>query len=113
MHEKFLELGLDSPFDDERLERMRRDEPVTTSIDLTGFTEVRAEALRAHATQVDPASPYWFGLPDEVLRTIYPFDDYFLARSRVGPAGAEAIDGDRGANDRRDVKEDDLFAGVR
>jgi mycothiol S-conjugate amidase len=111
MHEKFLELGLESPFDDERLERMQRDEPVTTSIDLTGFTEVRADALRAHATQVDPASPYWFGLPDEVLRTIYPFDDYFLARSRVGFAGVTGIDGDDVM--QGPVKEDDLFAGVR
>ena len=112
MHEKFLELGLESPFDDERLERMRRDEPVTTSIDLTGFTGVRTDALRAHATQVDPASPYWFGLPDELLRTIYPFDDYFLARSRVGRAGVVAVGGDSAVmNDV--VREDDLFAGVR
>ncbi len=111
MHEKFLELGLESPFDDERLERMRREEPVTTSIDLAGFTDVRAEALRAHATQVDPTSPFWFGLPDEVLREIYPFDDFFLARSRVGPAGVSAIAG--GDVTKGTAKEDDLFAGVR
>jgi mycothiol S-conjugate amidase len=91
IHEKFLELGLESPLDEDRLERIRRDEPVTTSIDLTGFVEVRSDALRAHATQVDPASPYWFGLPPEVLQTIYPFDDYYLARSRPGPAPA-AVD---------------------
>jgi len=98
MHDKFLELGLESPFTEERLARMRREEPVTTSVDLTGFTEVRGDALRAHATQVDPTSPFWFGLPREVLRTIYPYDDYFLARSRIGPT---------------DVKEDDLFDGLR
>ncbi len=107
MHEKYIELGLESPFDEERLARMAREEPVTTSIDLTGFTDVRSDALRAHATQVDPGSPFWFGLPPEVLRTIYPFDDYFLARSRVGPSGDGAL-GEDGA-----VKEDDLFAGVR
>jgi mycothiol S-conjugate amidase len=105
MHEKFLELGIDSPFDEERLERMRRDEPVTTSIDLTGFASVRSDALRAHATQVDPTSPYWFGLPPEVLETIYPFDDYFLARTRADEPGAAAPDGAG--------KEDDLFAGLR
>ena len=58
---------------------------------------MRSEALRAHATQVDPTSPIWFGLPPEVLRTLHPYDDYLLARSRVGPV---------------DVTEDDLFAGI-
>ena len=103
MHEKFLELGLASPFDEARLARMQRDDPVTTSVDLTGFEDVRGEALRAHATQVDPTSPFWFGLPPEVLRTLYPFDDYFLAQRRVGPgiAGAAAP-----------VVEDDLFTGI-
>jgi mycothiol S-conjugate amidase len=100
MHEKFIELGLESPFDEERLARMSREEPVTTSVSLEGFTDVRSEALRAHATQVDPTSPFWFGLPPEVLRTIYPFDDYFLARNRVGSSGEE-VSG-----------EDDLFAGL-
>ncbi len=109
MHEKFLELGLESPLDDERLERMKRDEPITTSIDTSGFAEVRSDALRAHATQVDPSSPFWFGLPPEVLRTIYPFDDYFLARSRIGPAGdALSMDASGGM-----VPERDLFAGLR
>jgi mycothiol S-conjugate amidase len=99
MHEKFLELGLESPFDDQWLARMQRTEPQTTSIDLTGFADVRADALRAHATQVDPTSPFWFGLPPEILRTLHPYDDYFLARSRVGPAGTGVV-------------EDDLFAGL-
>ncbi len=98
MHEKFLELGLTSPFDDAWLARLNgADEPITTSVDLTGFADVRGEALRAHATQVDPTSPFWFGLPPEVLRTLHPYDDYLLVRSRVGDL---------------DVAEDDLFAGI-
>jgi mycothiol S-conjugate amidase len=98
MHEKFLELGLTSPFDDNWLARLKGDdEPVTTSIELTGFADVRGEALRAHATQVDPTSPFWFGLPPEVQRTIHPYDDYLLVRSRVGSV---------------DVVEDDLFQGI-
>ena len=142
MHEKFLELGLESPLDEDRLERMRREEPSTTSIDLTGFVEVRSDALRAHATQVDPNSPFWFGLPPEVLRTIYPFDDYYLVRSRVGPVtagrgpGADGSDADgagagragtgamsagradsdsagAGRADAELAKEDDLFSGLR
>jgi len=98
MHEKFLELGLTSPFDDNWLARLKGDdEPVTTSVELTGFADVRGEALRAHATQVDPTSPFWFGLPPEVQRTIHPYDDYLLARSRAGGV---------------DVVEDDLFQGI-
>lgn len=97
MHEKFLELGMASPFDDQWLARLQRDEPITTSVDLTGFADVRADALRAHATQVDPTSPFWFGLPPEVQRTLHPYDDYLLARSRVGGL---------------DTTEDDLFAGI-
>ncbi len=97
MHEKFLELGLPSPFDEKWLARLRRDDPISTSIDLTGFEDVRAEALKAHATQVDPTSPFWFGLPPEVQRGLHPFDDFLLARSRVGGT---------------DVTEDDLFSGI-
>jgi len=98
MHEKFLELGLESPFDDNWLARLKGDdEPVTTSVELTGFADVRGEALRAHATQVDPTSPFWFGLPAEVQRTIHPYDDYLLVRNRVGN-----VDG----------VEDDLFQGI-
>jgi mycothiol S-conjugate amidase len=98
VHAKFLELGLESPFDDKWLARLQKaDEPVTTTVDISVFDQVRADALRAHATQVDPNSRMWFGLPPEVQRTIRPVDDYRLARSRVGE-----IEGN----------EDDLFAGI-
>ncbi len=97
MHEKFAELDLQSPFDDKWLARLQRTEPLTTSIDLAGFADIRGQALKAHATQVDPTSPFWFGLPPEVLRELHPYDDYFLAASRVG-----GVDG----------LEDDLFARV-
>ncbi len=97
MHEKYLELGLESPFDEDWLARPGNEERITTSIDLTGFEDVRRLALLAHATQVDPTSKFWFGLPPDVMRTIHPFDDYILAESRVDT----------------DFPEDDLFAGVR
>ncbi|MGD0874266.1 MAG: mycothiol conjugate amidase Mca [Acidimicrobiales bacterium] len=96
-HAKFLELGLESPFDENWLERPGDDDKITTSIDLTGFEDVRRLALLAHATQVDPNSKYWFGLPPEIMRTIHPQDDYILARSLVDS----------------ELPEDDLFAGVR
>ena len=96
-HAKFLELGMESPFDESWLERPGDDDKITTSIDLTGFEDVRRLALLAHATQVDPTSKYWFGLPPEIMRTIHPQADYILARSLVAA----------------DLPEDDLFAGVR
>jgi mycothiol S-conjugate amidase len=96
-HAKFTELGLESPFTERWFERPDQDDEITTQVPIDGFAEVRLEALLAHATQVDPASPFWFGLPREVAREIHPFDDYILARSLV----------------EAPLPEDDLFAGVR
>ncbi len=97
-HAKFLELGLESPYA-ERLERWAEHpgSPPSARVSIAGFEDVRREGLLAHATQVDPTSAFWFGLPPEVERSIYPYDDYVLARSMAGPV----------------VEEDDLFAGVR
>jgi mycothiol S-conjugate amidase len=97
MHEKYLELGMESPFDEGWLDRPGNEDKITTSIDLTGFEDVQRLALLAHATQVDPASKYWFGLPPEIMRTIHPYDEYILARSLVDT----------------ELPEDDLFSGVR
>ena len=97
MHAKMLELGIESPFDEKWFERPSQDDRITTSIALDGYAHVRREALLAHATQIDPTSPFWFGLPPEVEQTVHPFDDYVLARSRVDTSPPE----------------DDLFAGVR
>lgn len=113
MHEKFLELGLESPFDEGWRRRWEGipPEPVTTSVDITDFADVRREALLAHATQVDPNSAFWFGLPPEVLRSIHPFDDYRLAQV-VGESGQpqpwRAESASAGAPFERD-----LFAGIR
>jgi mycothiol S-conjugate amidase len=96
IHEKFLELGLESPFDEKWFDRPGHDERITTKIDVTGGEDVRRAALLAHATQIDPNSPFWFGLPPEAS-SAYPWDDFILARSLVDSA----------------VPEDDLFSGVR
>jgi mycothiol S-conjugate amidase len=96
MHDKFIELGLESPFDDKWFERPSHDERTTTVVDVSGFADVRENALLAHATQVDPNSKFWFGLPPEVRRTVHPLEEYVLARSLVKTA----------------LPEDDLFAGV-
>jgi mycothiol S-conjugate amidase len=97
MHAKFLELGLESPFSEERLERSAQDDRITTQVYVGDHADVRTRALLAHRTQIDPASPFWFGIPPEEAKAIHPYDDYVLARSLV-----ETV-----------TPEDDLFAGLR
>ncbi|MBS1848898.1 MAG: mycothiol conjugate amidase Mca [Actinobacteria bacterium] len=95
-HEKFLELGLESPYDDRWFERPEVEPGSTTRVDVAGTYAARKAALIAHATQIDPGSPFWFGLPDDVAATVFPFEVYRLARTRVAVPDVEV----------------DLFAGV-
>jgi mycothiol S-conjugate amidase len=102
-HQKFLELGLESPYA-ERIakggfnDRPQEPEPEPSAlIDLTGFGHVRRLALLAHATQIDPTSMGWFGLPDEVEFELHRYDAFILAKTRIPVEGVE----------------DDLFNGVR
>ena len=97
-HEAFLDLELESPYDDRWFERPDQDHRITTKIDVQGHTDARREGLLAHATQIDPESKFWFGLPVEIDRKIYPVDDYRLAGAARG--------------DDEDY-ETDLFAGIR
>jgi len=97
VHAKFLELGLESPYSAEWLDRPWQDHRITTMIDIDGYADVRHDALLAHETQIDPTSPFWFGLPREVSSAIHPFDDYIRATSTVDVPDPE----------------DDLFAGLR
>jgi mycothiol S-conjugate amidase len=99
LHGRFGELGLESPFDEEwlaRVEQFSQDDRITTQVDVGAYYAVREAALKAHATQVDPNSPFWFGLPGDEVVALHPWDDYILAESRVPT----------------DLPEDDLFAGV-
>ncbi len=95
-HQAFLDLDLESPYDARWFERPDQDHLISTKIDVTGHTDARREGLLAHATQIDPESSFWFGLPIEVDRTIYPIDDFRLAGAEEG-----------------DQIETDLFVGLR
>lgn len=99
-HEKFLELGMKSPFSEDRLKRLGNDDEITTRIDVTGYFRIRKDALLAHRTQIDPTSNFWFGLPDEISEGLWPYEDYILARSSLGDEVA------------RSGYEDDLFEGL-
>ena len=89
--------GLVSPFD-EWLERASRrpERTVTTRIRCEEYFGRRDEALRAHATQIDPDG-FFFEVPRDVEREVWPYEDFELAESRV-PV---------------ELPEDDLFAGLR
>ncbi|HEY9556257.1 MAG TPA: mycothiol conjugate amidase Mca [Acidimicrobiales bacterium] len=97
LHAKHLELEIESPYSAEWLDRPWQDHRITTMIDIEGYADVRFDALLAHATQIDPESPFWFSLPREVAATVHPYDDYILATSLV----------------EAPTMEDDLFAGLR
>lgn len=93
MHEH----GLESPYA-ERLRSWRGPdlaERLTTFVPCADWFSVRDEALRAHATQVDPDG-FWFAVPLEIQKLGWPTEDYQLVRSRVPTR----------------LPEDDLFAGI-
>lgn len=83
LHHALLERGMESDYG-EWLERWDRSRPhrITTRVDVSDHLEQRTAALKAHATQIDPESR-WFALPDDVMREVYPWEDYRLAFSEV------------------------------
>ncbi|HVE97050.1 MAG TPA: mycothiol conjugate amidase Mca [Pseudonocardiaceae bacterium] len=100
LHDALLTAGAESPFG-EWLARWDPSLPdvlerVTTRVECGEYFGVRDDALRAHATQIDPASR-WFVVPHTVQRELWPTEEYELARSLVDTT----------------VPEDDLFSGVR
>ncbi|MGA0893060.1 MAG: PIG-L family deacetylase [Ilumatobacteraceae bacterium] len=100
LHEGMIRHRGESPFDQDWLDRPGQDHRITTRVEISAFLWARSGSLRAHATQVDPNEPWWFGLTDEQLAEVYPWEDWILARSLVG----SPAEGDL---------EDDLFAGIR
>jgi mycothiol S-conjugate amidase len=104
LHEGLLAKGLESPFTEwfERRDEMekrwgeRRPPNITTKVDVADWFDRRDRALLAHETQVDPDG-WFFKVPHELLREIWPTEDFELARSMVDVP----------------TPEDDLFAGIR
>jgi mycothiol S-conjugate amidase len=96
-HEAIIAGGGTSPFVawlerwDENL-----DPKVTTQVHVADWFDVRDRALRAHATQIDPKG-WFFMIPHEVQRQVWPWEDFELVRSLVPVQ----------------TPEDDLFAGLR
>jgi mycothiol S-conjugate amidase len=100
VHEGMLKHRGESPYTDDWLDRPGHDDRITTKVHVGDFLWARSGALRAHATQVDPAEAWWFGLTDQQLAEVYPWEDWILARSLVGDLAPGEV-------------EDDLFQGIR
>jgi mycothiol S-conjugate amidase len=100
MHEAMLARGMESPYT-EWIAKWDPDkgdvaDRITSRVECGEYFHVRDDALRAHATQIDPASR-WFFIPLDLQIEVWPFEDYELARSLVDTT----------------LPEDDLFAGIR
>ena len=99
IHEALLARGQESPYD-EWLANWKDDRPdpddrVTTRVECGEYFEVRNRALLAHRTQIDPNSR-WFAIDPDLERSLWPHEDYELARSLVDTT----------------LPEDDLFTGI-
>ncbi|MEU6364442.1 N-acetyl-1-D-myo-inositol-2-amino-2-deoxy-alpha-D-glucopyranoside deacetylase [Streptomyces sp. NPDC046931] len=83
------------------------DPVVTTEIDGTVFAAAKAAAMRAHATQIEVAEP-WFALSNALAQPLFTTEYYELAhggRSKTGAPPAASRAGDA-------PHETDLFEGV-
>jgi mycothiol conjugate amidase Mca len=101
LHAAMIEQGLESPFAEwferrKKWDGQRRPPKITTQVPVADWFERRDAALLAHATQVDP-NGWFFSIPLDLQREVWPTEDFELARSLVDSA----------------IPEDDLFAGIR
>jgi mycothiol S-conjugate amidase len=97
LDQAMVDAGHEPPYRDWLVNLRRRPaRSLTTAVHCADHFEARDDALRAHATQVDPDG-HWFEVPLELQREAWPTEDFELARSLVPVS----------------LPEDDLFAGVR
>jgi mycothiol S-conjugate amidase len=100
-HTAMIQRGLESPYEEWKTRRAEwirdmRAPKITTQVNVGDWFERRDAALLAHATQVDP-NGWFFAMPLDVQREVWPTEDFELACSLVDST----------------FPEDDLFAGVR
>ncbi len=99
LHEALLAEGMESPYEkwlENRDWTNDKGKRVTTRVECASYFPVRDDALRAHATQVDPDGG-WFRVPMEIQQKAWPTEDYELVKSLVETSAPET----------------DLFEGVR
>jgi mycothiol S-conjugate amidase len=86
MHDWLISAGRPSPYADALARSAASVDPTTTRVDVSIHLAVAQRALQAHASQVAADDPWFFSVPLDVMRRIYPYDDYSLLRSRVACA---------------------------
>ncbi len=97
IHDALIERGIESPLADWVERTTGRDQRrVDARIQVSDFFGARDNALRAHATQIDPDG-FFFQIPRDIEAEVWPWEEFELARSVVGEP---------------DGLEDDLFARV-
>ena len=104
LHEAFLARGEESPYAswfEERGIDETLDQGFTTFVDVGDFLANRRAALLAHRTQVDPTG-FWMRLPDDVVREVFPWEEFVLARTLVDTGVADGDD--RGRSLRRTAR---------
>ncbi|WP_344784766.1 mycothiol conjugate amidase Mca [Gordonia caeni] len=97
--EEFEKEGKESPFK-EWLAKWKREQGdlmgrVTTQVTCGEYFPQRDDALRAHATQIDP-NGFFFAVPLEWQQRLWPTEEFELAQTRVQTA----------------IPENDLFDGI-
>ncbi|MGN9840875.1 N-acetyl-1-D-myo-inositol-2-amino-2-deoxy-alpha-D-glucopyranoside deacetylase [Nonomuraea sp. H19] len=87
-----------------------RDEDITTEIDARPWLRNKIDAMRAHATQISVAAP-WFALSNNIGQEVLGVEHYILAMGVPGPPvpGPPVEAGGLGEPHNR---ENDLFAGI-
>ncbi|MFB0616587.1 N-acetyl-1-D-myo-inositol-2-amino-2-deoxy-alpha-D-glucopyranoside deacetylase [Streptomyces sp. AGS-58] len=93
LHEELPVLPFDQAASVEDVPGVVDDERITTAVDGTAYAAAKAAAMRAHATQIEVAEPY-FALSNALTQPLFTTEYYELVRGS----------GERG--------ESDLFAGV-
>jgi len=84
LHRAMVERGLESPYAEwlGRLDETMDDGRAISRLDVTATLQRGLDALRAHATQVDPDG-FWFQIPVDLIREVYPYEDFELLFSRL------------------------------
>lgn len=99
LQERLIQRGQKSPYElmIKRWEENEGDvfDRVTTQVECAAYFQQRADALTAHATQIDPAGAF-LASPVEDQQEVWPTEEFELAASRVDTT----------------LPETDLFAGI-
>lgn len=96
LHAAMEERGLSSPYGEwlERLPPLDEDQVIDAKVDVGAYIERARTALAAHRTQIAPDGP-WFQIPTDLIREVYPYEDFELLATRVEhtPGVGDLFDG--------------------